>query len=143
MSEFNQVVKEGAEEVAKKTWSGIKKVLVTLLILGVIGLVGYFWVSSWTFSEGTRAGTLIKISKKGVVFKTYEGQLNLGGFQSDGQSGGIVGNIWQFSVLKDEVYEELQRFEGKQVKLHYKERYKSFPWQGDTKYFIYSVEEVE
>lgn len=141
MSEFGQVVKEGAEEIAKKTWRGTKRVLLAVFILAVIGGVSYLWVMSWTFSEGTRAGTLIKMSRKGVVFKTYEGQLNLGGFQNNPQSG-IVGNIWEFSVLKKSIYKELQQYEGKQVKLHYKERYKAMPWQGDTNYFVYDVEEV-
>lgn len=143
MSEFGQVVKEGAEEIVKKTWRGTKRILLGITILAVISAVGYLWVMSWTFSDGTRAGTLIKISKKGVIFKTYEGQLNLGGFQNNPQSGGVVGNIWDFSVLKNDIYKELQQHEGKQVKLHYKERYKAMPWQGDTNYFIYDVEEVE
>ncbi|MDX1943337.1 MAG: hypothetical protein SFU99_22415 [Saprospiraceae bacterium] len=142
MSEFGQVVKEGAEEVVKKTWRGTKRILLGISILAVIGTIGYLWVMSWTFSEGTRAGTLIKISRKGVIFKTYEGQLNLGGFQTNGQPG-IIGNIWEFSVMKRDVYQELQQYEGKQVKLHYKERYKAFPWQGDTNYFIYDVEEIK
>ncbi|HMO41184.1 MAG TPA: hypothetical protein PKC76_18340 [Saprospiraceae bacterium] len=142
MSEFRQVIKEGADEVKRKTWRFTRRTLLILLLLGVLTGAGYLWVCSWTFSEGTRAGTLIKISRKGVVFKTYEGQLNLGGFQSDGQSG-VVGNIWNFSVLKKDVYKELQMYEGQQVKLHYRERYKSMPWQGDTAYFIYDIERVE
>jgi len=142
MSEFQQVIKKGAQEFAQKTWSGVKKFFLVILILAILGAGGYYWVSSWTFSQGTRAGTLIKISKKGVVFKTYEGQLNLGGFQSDAASG-VVGNIWEFSVLEGDVYKQLQQYEGKQVKLHYKERYNSFPWQGDTNYFIYKVEQVQ
>ncbi len=142
MSEFQQVVKKGAQEFAQKTWTGVKRFFLLIVILGILGGGGYYWVSSWTYSQGTRAGTLIKMSKKGVVFKTYEGQLNLGGFQTDAQSG-VVGNIWKFSVLKRDVYRELQKYEGQQVKLYYKERYNSFPWQGDTKYFIDKVEKVE
>ena len=141
MSEFGQVVTEGAEEIKKKAIRGAKRITAGLLLLGAIGLAGYLWVISWTFSEGTRAGTLIKISRKGVIFKTYEGQLNLGGFRTDGQAG-LSGNIWEFSVLRRDVYQKLQQYEGKQVKLHYRERYKAMPWQGDTNYFVYEVEEV-
>jgi hypothetical protein len=32
------------------------------------------------YSEGVRSGVLMKISKKAYVFKTHEGQLNIGGF---------------------------------------------------------------
>ncbi|MCX2743585.1 hypothetical protein OO013_06900 [Mangrovivirga sp. M17] len=32
--------------------------------------------------------------------------------------------------------------QGQRVKLHYKEKYVRFFWQGDTKYFVYEVEPV-
>ena len=137
MSEFKQVVEDGAKKVGSK----IKRFFLILFLLAVVGGGLYFWVCNWTYSKGTRAGSLIKISYKGVVFKTYEGQLNLGGFQNN--PNGVTGNIWEFSVWKDEVYEELQDYEGKQVKLHYRQKYKAMPWQGDTDYFIYKVELVE
>ncbi len=138
MSEFSQVVKSGLSTI----FSGAKRVFLLLLVLGLVGGGVYFWVCNWTYSKGTRAGTLIKISHKGVVFKTYEGQLNLGGFRENA-SEGISGNIWEFSVWDDEVYQKLQNYEGRQVKLYYREKYKAFPWQGDTNYFIYQVEQVE
>jgi hypothetical protein len=138
MAEFKQLVSSGLKTIG----TAIRRFFLVILALAVVGVGVYFWWANWTYSEGTRAGTLIKISKKGVVFKTYEGQLNLGGFQSDEQSG-VVGNIWEFSVTKDEVYEELQNLEGKQVKLHYKQKYKAMPWQGDTDYYIYKAEQVE
>ncbi len=137
MSEFKQVVNEGL----KKVGSWVKRFFLILFLLALAGGGAFVWVSSWTYSDGTRAGTLTKISKKGVVFKTYEGQLNLGGFQHDPE--GISGNIWDFSVPKKDVYEQLQHFEGKQVKLFYKERYRAMPWQGKTTYFVYNVQEVE
>lgn len=138
MSEFQQVMKSGWVKV----WSWIKKFFLVLLLLVVAGFGIFVWASGWTYSEGTRAGDLIKISRKGVVFKTYEGQLNLGGFQSDANDG-LSGNIWNFSVTKDEVYTKLQQYEGKRVKLHYKQRYRSFPWQGKTEYFIDDVTPVQ
>lgn len=134
MSEFTQVVKDGANTVLG--W--IKRFFVAISILAIVGVGAYLWVCNWTYSEGTRAGYLIKISKKGVVFKTYEGQLNLGGFQSD-ESTGLAGNIWNFSVYKDAIYEEMQRNEGSKVVLHYRQKYKAMPWQGKTDYFIYKI----
>lgn len=114
----------------------------SLLIIGLLLLVGgagyYFW-RTYTISEGSRTGTLFKISKKGVVFKTYEGQLHLGGsqFMSSDQS------VWDFSVKNAAVYEQLQQYEGKTVKLHYKELVDPFPWQGDTKYIVHRAEAVK
>jgi hypothetical protein len=59
-------------------------------------------------------------------------------------SQGISGaQIFQFSVLdsQEKVIENLKEMEGKYVKLTYIERYKTFPWWGDTKYFITDVKE--
>lgn len=143
MSEFGHVVKEGAGEVGKKVWRGTKRLLLVLFGVGVLVLAGYIWFNyGWVYSEGTRSGTLIKVSHKGYLFKTDEGQLNLGGFQTNPE-GGVASNIWEFSVTDDEVYKKLQHSEGKQVTLHYKQYRKAFPWQGDTEYFVYEVEPVQ
>ena len=137
MSEFQEVVKEGATKVVNK----VKRLLLILLGLAILGGAIFVWGSGWTFSEGTRAGELIKVSRKGVVFKTYEGQINLGGFESDAE--GIVGNIWAFSTTDKNVYKQLQEMEGKKIKLHYKQRYKPMVWQGKTDYFVDKVELIE
>jgi hypothetical protein len=111
------------------------------LLLIVLGVVGYFTWGNYTYSEGTRSGTLIKISKKGYVFKTLEGQLNLSGVGGFITQPGL--NIFEFSVKNEETYSLLQKYEGKQVILHYKEHMRTFPWQGDTRYFVDSVTPVK
>lgn len=140
-------LKETKESISKSIGSGVKKtksffrkvLLYSFLGLILAGGVYVAW-ANWTYSEGTRTGYLMKLSKKGYVFKTYEGQLNLGGFQeSDNTS--IIGNTWSFSLKKDELVKELEALEGKKVLLRYKEKNKALPWQGDTNYFIYAVEE--
>ncbi len=141
MSEFGQVVKEGAEEIAKKTWRGTKRILLFALLAGILGVAGYLLWNNYTYSEGTRTGYLVKISYKGIVFKTYEGQLNLGGFQQPGQAA-VLGNIWEFSVSKRNVYERLQQYEGKQVTVYYKEKINAMPWQGKTNYLVYDVKPI-
>jgi len=85
------------------------------------------------YSEGTRAGELIKFSNRGVAIKTWEGEI------SQGISGA---QIFSFSVLdKDkEVIEKLKEYQGSYVKVTYIERYASFAIWGDTKYFITKVE---
>lgn len=108
-------------------------------ILGVIVLLFIAWFAFIYFvpySEGTRSGELIKFSKKGVVSKTWEGEI------SQGISGA---QIFQFSVLDNnqEVIEALQENEGNYVRLKYMERYATFFFWGDTKYFITEVEEAQ
>lgn len=143
MSEFKEVVKDGAQEIGKKAWRGTKRVLLFALVLGVLILAVYTGFNyAWTYSDGTRSGILIKVSKKGYVFKTYEGQLNAGGLQAN-QQGQVIGNLWEFSVTSDEVYQKLQSYEGKQVILHYEQYRKAFPWQGKTTYFVDEVKPVQ
>jgi len=137
MSEFQEVVKDGAKNVGKR----IKQLLRILLGIGLLTLVGYFAVCNYTYSKGTRSGILVKISKKGVAFKTYEGTLNLGGFSGEGGDGSM-GNMWNFSVWKTSIYQDLDAQQGNHVKLYYREKVKAMPWQGDTEYFVYKVEKL-
>ncbi len=134
---INKTVKSGV----KKTKSFFKKLFIGLFVLALLAFGAYMLYSNWVFSEGTRTGQLIKISKKGYVFKTYEGQLNLGGIE--GGPEGMMGTIWNFSMKKEDMYHKLEELEGKKVMLRYKEINKSMPWQGDTNYFVYEVEERE
>ncbi|MFK2820396.1 6-phosphogluconate dehydrogenase [Flavobacteriaceae sp. LMIT009] len=120
--------------------SRLKTILFRFLIISGIVFCVVLWICSWTYSEGTRAGNLIKISKKGIVFKTFEGQLNLGGVNL---VEGLEGNIWAFTILDDSLAKTSTSFEGKMVKITYKERYKTLPWLGDTNYIVTNIQKVE
>lgn len=114
----------------------MKKTLFYILGGLFILYIAYFaFIYFVPYSEGTRTGELIKFSKKGVLNKTWEGEI------SQGISGA---QIFQFSVLdeNEEVIEKLQENEGNYVKLTYVERYATFLFWGDTKYFIQNVEEA-
>jgi hypothetical protein len=119
----------------------MRKFLTILLIL-IIAAVGITWLlGHWSFSDGQRAGTISKLSYKGYVFKTYEGELNEGGYS--GETGALTRKIWDFSVLEiDSVTKKLDMAmkTGERVTLKYEERVFTFPWNGDTKYFITDVE---
>jgi hypothetical protein len=121
----------------------MKKILFGILAIALVAFIVFFAASNMTYSDGKRMGYLMKISKKGVLFKTYEGELNLN-VASAGDVTAVMGsNIWAFSVISEEVYQDLQKYEGKAVKLSYKQKMRSFPWQGDTDYFVYEVEALE
>ena len=115
----------------------MKKILIIIVGIVALSVVCYFtFLYNATYSEGVRSGELIKFSNKGVIFKTYEGEL------SQGISGA---QIFSFSVLDSEekVISDLKELEGHYVKLTYIERYKTFPWWGDSKYFITEVQKEE
>lgn len=115
--------------------------LIFILIITIIWFI-YYFVCGLTYSEGTRSGILTKVSKKGYVFKTFEGELNVGGF-SQGDGTIMPNSIFKFSVIKENIYKKIQEKEGKKVVLHYKQVIKNFFWQGDTDYFVLDVSEVK
>lgn len=113
----------------------MKKILKRILLAIVVVLIGYFcFIYFVPYSEGVRSGELIKFSKKGVLFKTWEGEL----------SQGVSEDLrFEFSVKSNQkkVIEDLQTYQGAYVKLTYFERYRTFFWLGDTKYYVTKVEE--
>ena len=120
----------------------VKKILLYLLGILLVGFLITMLAFNYTYSEGTRAGVLMKFSKRGFVFKTYEGELNMGGVGNIGGTAN-VNQVWNFSVKEAGVADTLHNYEGKKVILFYQEKLKSLPWQGETNYFVYKVQEVE
>ena len=139
LTETKESISKTVDTGVKKTKSFFRKVLIYSSIILVVAAIGYMLWANWTYSEGTRTGYMMKLSKKGYVFKTFEGQLNLGGLQEDNSS--IIGNTWEFSLDENYLAKKLQDLEGKKVQLKYKEINKAMPWQGDTNYFVYDVVE--
>ena len=114
----------------------LRRILVIFLLAGVAVLAFYYF---GTYSEGVRSGVVVKISRKGYLFKTYEGQLNLMTFGAV-RSQNMVSESFEFSVSasQTELINELEQasLSGERVSLHYVERFAAFPWRGDTKYFV-------
>ncbi len=132
ISETKESIGKSIDSGVKKTKSFFRKAFIYSLLALVVAGAGYMFWANWTYSEGTRTGYLMKLSKKGYVFKTYEGQINLGGFQESDNTT-ILGNTWAFSVQNENIIKKLEDLEGKKVSLRYKEKNKSMPWQGETK----------
>ena len=111
----------------------IRKIVLYIALSLTLITVGYFsFIYYVPYSEGVRSGELIKISHKGFVVKTWEGEL------SQGISGA---QIFAFSVMDNQevIIEDLKKWQGKKVTLEYEERYKTFFWWGDTRYFVTKV----
>ncbi len=122
----------------------LKKILLWIIGLSITGAVLVIIFALFAnYSSGYRVGRIIKISEKGYVFKTNEGQLNTGGF-SEG-SGDMTSSIWKFSVKKgnNEILEQLKNSNKEMVRLYYDEKFVKIPFLGDTKYFVTKVEVVD
>ena len=121
----------------------MKRVFKRILIVAAIILLCAFAILYWgTYGEGTRSGVIMKVSKRGVVFKTSEGQLDMQGFGAV-NSVNQFSEVWVFSIQKDrdDLIERLEKasLSGERIELRYIERYAIFPWRGDTKYFVREV----
>jgi hypothetical protein len=121
----------------------MKKFLLTLLgVTLVLAILFIIANVTFTYSEGSRAGRLIKFATRGYVFKTFEGEMNLGGV-TNATSGNLMMNyMWDFSVDDKTVADSLSKLEGRDIRVHYKEKLGKLPWRGETKFIVDKVEEV-
>jgi hypothetical protein len=127
------------------SWNLLRKAawILGIALLCFIGYVAF--VVYYPYSSGTRTGYMRKLSHKGFVFKTWEGELQMPGITSaaDGNQMVTGGNIWLFSVKRgdDEVVKALQEAEANnlRVTLQYTQYMKQFQWRGETVYFVTKV----
>lgn len=118
------------------------------LLLYVVGFgIGLLILANVTsYSTGERTGHIVKLEKKGLLFKTWEGSLDMSIFQGARPNKGSVENtLWIFTVADNKIAQEIQEanMRGNRVILHYKEKYMKLFWIGDTKYIVTSVDEVK
>lgn len=115
-----------------------KFITIFLLAIIVLGAVWFAWHFYWVFGEGVKAGQLNNFTKKGYLFKTYEGKLIQSGFQG-GQPGSVQSNEFRFSVTNESVAAKLMVNSGKEFELHYKEFMGVLPWRGTSVFIVDSV----
>jgi hypothetical protein len=119
-----------------------KKITTTLMFVlaGILVLFAlYVYIAlHWSYSEGERAGFLQKISYKGWVCKTWEGELSLVAIP------GAAPEKFLFTVRDDEVAKLVNAAAGKRVTLNY-EQHKGLPSScfGETDYFVVGVTVIE
>ena len=109
-----------------------------LLLLPAALFLGYTLLALWwSYSEGERVGVLQKLSRKGWVCKTYEGELAMYVVS------GVAPQIWTFTVRDPKIAGQLNRVLGERVRLHYNE-HRGLPSScfGDTTYFVDSADNV-
>lgn len=99
-------------------WQKIKGVLVKGILLGalfvVIGLVLWGWASlKFVYSTGERAGYVQKFSKRGWIFKTWEGELAMVNLP------GAMPEIFYFTVRDEKVVPLIESTMGNRVVLTY------------------------
>ena len=113
-------------------WFGI------IVVLPLLGLVAYTWlVLTWSFSSGERAGYVQKLSKKGWLCKTWEGEMALVSMP------GTVAEKFPFTVRSDAIARQINDSIGEKVAVTY-EQHIGIPTTcfGETGYFVTAVKVV-
>jgi len=116
-----------------------KWILIGLLLLVVVPLVGFAawtWVTlNYSYSSGERAGYLQKISNKGWLCKTWEGELAMTA------QPGVAPQIFSFSVRDEAVAKKAMAAAGQRVTISY-EQHRGVPTScfGETEYFVTGVQ---
>ncbi len=117
-------------------WFFVSLILIAILVPVIGCMTGGIYKN---YSDGTRTGVVVKLSHKGLFFKSWEGNMNVGSASINGQ-GMMVPVIWEFSVQSDSIDTDLQKAvnNGQSVTLHY-HQYLVGPIQLSTDYVIDAV----
>jgi hypothetical protein len=117
----------------------IRKIILWIGVILIIFLgIFFYWKYFYTYSEGFRAGLLQKFSRKGTIFKTYEGELVLSSVS--GRSDVVIASEkFFFSVTDQELAHNLDTLQGRNVIVHYRQKNAALIWKGDTPYYVDSV----
>ena len=119
-----------------------KRMIQGVVLLVVIGLGGtaLYTVAAlkFTYSAGERVGFVQKLSKRGWVCKTNEGELSMVSLP------GQQGQTFLFTVPDDKVVQQIDALAGHKVALQYEE-HKGIPSAcfGDTPYYVVAVQKAE
>jgi hypothetical protein len=116
------------------TWWVIGVLAVAALVLAL-----YIWIMlSWSYSDGERAGWVQKLSRKGYICKTWEGEMAMVSMP------GSVPEKFPFTVWDKQIADEINAAMGKRVSLHYEEHI-GLPTScfGDTRHFVRAVKVLE
>ena len=108
----------------------MKKVIPILLLLLLLPVLYVYWYYFNVYSDGDREGVMMKISRKGDIFKTYEGEIMQPGFRAG--AGSINSNNFKFTAANEEVSKKLNAATGKTVKIHYIQYRRTLPWRGEN-----------
>jgi hypothetical protein len=115
------------------------KITIVIVLMAVLGFGGWTWFTlTYNYSDGERAGYVQKLSRKGWVCKTWEGELSMINYP------GAAPEIFHFSVRDDAVAKQIDAVVGKRVALRY-EQHINVPTScfGETEYFVIGLRVIE
>ena len=106
--------------------------LTLVIVVPILVFTLYTWAAlHYVYSTGERAGFLQKISKKGWICKTWEGEIQLAAIP------GSMPERFDFTVRSDSIAAILNKLNGERVVVEY-QQHKGLPTScfGETEYFV-------
>jgi formate/nitrite transporter FocA (FNT family) len=134
----SEINKDITTPVLKKKRGCGKYIGMFLVVFLLVGSVIFWWKYYYTYSDGFRSGMLQKLSHKGNLMKTYEGELVLSSIAST--SGvALASEKFFFSIANDSLAKNMMNLEGKKVRVHYQQKKGTLPWRGESPYIVDGV----
>ncbi|MBL7739626.1 MAG: hypothetical protein JNK14_10425 [Chitinophagaceae bacterium] len=131
MDELKQTgVSENKNSFTRKAGRFFRKILIAALLIGILAIYWFFFNK---YSDGERKGTLIKITRKGNIFKTHEGEMWLSCRQT------MNPEKFYFSVTNDSIANVMKVLQDECVQVTYVQYRATLPWRGDSKYIVTGV----
>ncbi len=115
-----------------------RPLLVTLLLIVLAPFIWTWLAMHWSYADGERAGYVQKLSRKGWLCKTWEGEMAMVTMP------GAIPDKFEFTVRDDAVAAKINQLAGKRVVIMYSQ-HKLLPTScsGETEYFVSDIREVE
>lgn len=115
-----------------------KLAVLSIVLIPLLVLMAWSWITlSYTYSSGERVGYVQKLSKKGWLCKTWEGELAMANLP------GTMPQLFNFSVRDDDVAKQIESYGGQPVAIAYRQhRGVPFSCFGETEYFVNAVRPV-
>ncbi|MBK7711481.1 MAG: hypothetical protein IPJ37_11375 [Bacteroidales bacterium] len=119
----------------QKTKVVLKWLMILIIVIGgIVIYMKYFY----TYSEGYRAGLLQKFSSKGILFKTYEGEMILSSVSSN-KDVALASEKFLFSMTNKSLVRQFDTLQGDMVIVHYIQKNGKIFWRGDSHYIVDSI----
>jgi len=114
----------------RKAGHFFRNVIIFIMLAAAFAI---YWFYYNKYGDGERKGTLVKITHRGNVFKTNEGEMWLSCRQT------VNPEKFYFSVTNDSLVNVLKTLQDECVQVTYKQYRGTLPWRGDNKYIVTGV----
>lgn len=139
---MEDVKQPSATIIPPKKRNNVKKFLWWFFISCMILFAVLTWfLFYYDYSDGERTGLFTKLSHKGNIFKTYEGEILVGNNQQSPNV--MIPEKFVFSVDDKILADSLMKIQGKIITVKYLQYHRTLPWRGESEYIVTGLEKVQ